>query len=74
MRPNDIKQFFLNVNEHAESLLMRYYRYLDYKKTVTPTKEFQKPVVIVSTYTIKFSIFRFILFAKLSEQNVSLHL
>ena len=51
MKPDDIKQFFLNVNYHAESLLMSYYRYLDYKKTVTLTKEFQVPVVIVSAYT-----------------------
>ena len=74
MKPDDIKQFFLNVNEHADSLLMSYYRCLDYKKTVTLTKEFQKPVVIVSAYTIIFSIFWFILFPKLPAQNFSLHL
>ena len=66
MKPDEIKQFFLNVDKHADSLLMSYYRYLDYKKTVTLTKEFQTPVVIVSAYTIIFSIFRLILFAILS--------
>ena len=66
MKPDEIKQFFLNVDKHADSLLMSYYRYLDYKKTVTLTKEFQTPVVIVSAYTIIFSIFRFILFTMLS--------
>ena len=57
LKPDDIKQFFLNVNEHADSLLMNYYRYLDYKKTVTLTKEFQTPVVIVSANTIMFFLF-----------------
>ena len=69
MKPDDIKQFFLNVNEHADSLLMSYYRYLDYKKTVTLTKEFQTPVVIVSANTIMFFfILWFMLFAILSVQ------
>ena len=55
-KSDNIKQFFFNVNKHADSLLMSYYRYLDYKKSITPTKEFQKPVVIVNEYTIIFLI------------------
>ena len=56
MKADDIKQFFLNVNDYADSLLTSYYRYMDYKKTTTLTKEFQKPVVIVSENTVLFFI------------------
>ena len=73
-KSDNIKQFFLNVNEHADSLLMSYYRYLDYKKSITPTKEYQKPVVIVSECTIMFLISGLICYQCYQHNVFSLHL
>ena len=72
-KSDNIKQFLLNVNKHAGSLLMSYYHYLDYKKSITPTKEFQKPVVIVSEYTIIFMISGLFCYQYYQHNLFSLH-
>ena len=73
-KSDNIKQFFLNVNKHADSLLMSYYHYLDYKKSITPTKEFQKPIVIVSENSIIFLISGLCCYQCCQHNVFSLHL
>ena len=49
MKPEEIRKFFHDVSQHAESLLTRYNHYLEHRKKVT-FKEYQKPIVTVSSF------------------------
>ena len=49
MKPEEIRKFFYDVSQHAGSLLTRYNHYLENRNRVM-FKEYQKPIVTVSSF------------------------